>query len=223
MENDLIAKNALLSTLSHLKFTTSRLDGFVQVFFWLTSIMQCQGFEYRLSDVSRKLYFNPWFIQFSVLLKKLHQKHARKTWVFVWVIKCLPFFFPSSFWFVGAECIAACLAAGPCKPWCFSRDQKLTPVGLDYIWSNYSDLTRPHNWWPSLPKELFSLLLLEVQMSLDTTTRCSLGSVLISFVSLAQKGLRTPGTPNNHFLMDVWWNNRFPCKDLESSNWNNLL
>ena len=155
--------------------------------------------------------------------KKLHQKHARKTWVFVWVIKCLPFFFPSSFWFVGAECIAACLAAGPCKPWCFSRDQKLTPVGLDYIWSNYSDLTRPHNWWPSLPKELFSLLLLEVQMSLDTTTRCSLGSVLISFVSLAQKGLRTPGTPNNHFLMDVWWNNRFPCKDLESSNWNNLL
>ena len=30
-----------------------------------------------------------------------------------------------------------------------------------------------------------------------------------------------PGTPNNHFLMDVWWNNHFSCKDLESSNWNN--
>ena len=28
-----------------------------------------------------------------------------------------------------------------------------------------------------------------------------------------------PGTPNNQFLMDVWWNNHFPCKDWESSNW----
>ena len=32
-----------------------------------------------------------------------------------------------------------------------------------------------------------------------------------------------PGTPNNQFLMDVWWNNHFLCKDLESSNWNNHL
>ena len=32
-----------------------------------------------------------------------------------------------------------------------------------------------------------------------------------------------PGTPNNHFLMDVWWNNHFPSKGLESSNWNNHL
>ena len=32
-----------------------------------------------------------------------------------------------------------------------------------------------------------------------------------------------PGTRNNQFLMDVWWNNHFPSKDLESSNWNNHL
>ena len=25
----------------------------------------------------------------------------------------------------------------------------------------------------------------------------------------------------NQFKVDVWWNNDFPCKDLESSNWNN--
>ncbi len=31
--------------------------------------------------------------------------------------------------------------------------------------------------------------------------------------------LYIPGTPNNHFLMDVLWNNHFPCKDLESSIW----
>jgi len=30
-----------------------------------------------------------------------------------------------------------------------------------------------------------------------------------------------PGTLNNHFLMDVWWNNHSLCNDLESSNWNN--
>ena len=30
-----------------------------------------------------------------------------------------------------------------------------------------------------------------------------------------------PGTLNNHFFMDVWWNNHFLCRDLESSNWNN--
>ena len=30
-----------------------------------------------------------------------------------------------------------------------------------------------------------------------------------------------PGTPNNKFLMAVWLNNHFPCKDFESSNWNN--
>ena len=30
-----------------------------------------------------------------------------------------------------------------------------------------------------------------------------------------------PGTLNNHFLMDVWWNNHFLCNDLESSSWNN--
>ena len=30
-----------------------------------------------------------------------------------------------------------------------------------------------------------------------------------------------PGTLNNQFLMDVWWNKPFPCKDFESSNWNN--
>lgn len=30
-----------------------------------------------------------------------------------------------------------------------------------------------------------------------------------------------PGTLNNKFLMDVWLNNHFPCKDLESSNGNN--
>ena len=30
-----------------------------------------------------------------------------------------------------------------------------------------------------------------------------------------------PGTLNNHFFMDLWWNNRFLCSDLESSNWNN--
>ena len=28
------------------------------------------------------------------------------------------------------------------------------------------------------------------------------------------------GTPNNQFKMDVWWNNHFLDKDLESSNWN---
>ena len=27
-----------------------------------------------------------------------------------------------------------------------------------------------------------------------------------------------PGTLNNQFLMDVWLNNHFPCKDFESSN-----
>jgi len=32
-----------------------------------------------------------------------------------------------------------------------------------------------------------------------------------------------PGTLNNHFLMDVWWNNQFLCNDLESSSWNNCL
>ena len=31
----------------------------------------------------------------------------------------------------------------------------------------------------------------------------------------------SPGTLNNQFLMDVWLNNHFPCKDVESSNWNN--
>ena len=30
-----------------------------------------------------------------------------------------------------------------------------------------------------------------------------------------------PGTLNNHLWMDVWWNNHFLRKDLESSNWNN--
>ena len=30
-----------------------------------------------------------------------------------------------------------------------------------------------------------------------------------------------PGTLNNHFLIDVWWNNHFLCNDLESSSWNN--
>ena len=30
-----------------------------------------------------------------------------------------------------------------------------------------------------------------------------------------------PGTLNNHVFMDVWWNNHFLYKDLESSNWNN--
>ena len=29
-----------------------------------------------------------------------------------------------------------------------------------------------------------------------------------------------PGTLNNHLLVDVWWNNHFLCRDLESSNWN---
>ena len=36
-------------------------------------------------------------------------------------------------------------------------------------------------------------------------------------------GVSIPGTPNNHFLMDVWLNNHFPSKDLESSNLNNHL
>ena len=30
-----------------------------------------------------------------------------------------------------------------------------------------------------------------------------------------------PGIPTNQFKVDVWWNNHFLCKDLESSNWNN--
>ena len=30
-----------------------------------------------------------------------------------------------------------------------------------------------------------------------------------------------PGTLNNNFLMDVWWNNHLLCNDLEASNWNN--
>ena len=34
-----------------------------------------------------------------------------------------------------------------------------------------------------------------------------------------QLGWFVPGTPNNHFLLDVWWNNHFLCKELESSNW----
>ena len=37
-----------------------------------------------------------------------------------------------------------------------------------------------------------------------------------------QNFLEPPGTPNNQFKVDVWWNNHFPCKDLDSSNWNNL-
>ena len=32
--------------------------------------------------------------------------------------------------------------------------------------------------------------------------------------------LYIPGTPNNQFKMDVWWNNRFLCNNLESSCWN---
>ena len=44
--------------------------------------------------------------------------------------------------------------------------------------------------------------------------------VLLIFFS---EGIFIPGTPNNHFKMDVWWNNHFLCKDLESSNWNNHL
>ena len=28
---------------------------------------------------------------------------------------------------------------------------------------------------------------------------------------------------SNQFEMDVWWNNNFLYKDLESSNWNNHL
>ena len=36
-----------------------------------------------------------------------------------------------------------------------------------------------------------------------------------------QKQRDPPGTLNNHFLMDVWWNNHFPSKGLESSNGNN--
>ena len=35
------------------------------------------------------------------------------------------------------------------------------------------------------------------------------------------KYIYIPGTLNNQFLMDVWLNNHFPCKDVESSNWNN--
>ena len=42
--------------------------------------------------------------------------------------------------------------------------------------------------------------------------------------------LEKPGSKNltwnpisNQFKVDVWWNNHFPCKDLESSNWNNHL
>ena len=30
-----------------------------------------------------------------------------------------------------------------------------------------------------------------------------------------------PGTLNNQFFMDVWLKDHFPCKDVESSNWNN--
>ncbi len=33
--------------------------------------------------------------------------------------------------------------------------------------------------------------------------------------------IHLPGTRNNHFKMDVWWNSHFLCKELESSNWNN--
>ncbi len=40
---------------------------------------------------------------------------------------------------------------------------------------------------------------------------------------LAMRGvaLMEPGTLNNHFKMDVWWNNHFLCKDWQSSKWNN--
>ena len=44
---------------------------------------------------------------------------------------------------------------------------------------------------------------------------------LCSIVFTGPPNISSPGTPNNHFLMDVWWNNHFSCKDLESSNWNN--
>ena len=37
------------------------------------------------------------------------------------------------------------------------------------------------------------------------------------FYSRNNKNLLVP--LNNHFLMDVWWNNHVLCNDLESSNW----
>ena len=34
--------------------------------------------------------------------------------------------------------------------------------------------------------------------------------------------IEIPGTLNNEFLMDVWWNNGFTSKGLESSNWKTI-
>ena len=45
-------------------------------------------------------------------------------------------------------------------------------------------------------------------------------STLVLCIFFVQK-IEPPGTPNNHFVMDVWWNHHFLCSDLESSRWNN--
>ena len=39
-----------------------------------------------------------------------------------------------------------------------------------------------------------------------------------SHVKFGSIKVEIPGTLNNQFLMDVWFNNNFPCKDFESSN-----
>ena len=56
------------------------------------------------------------------------------------------------------------------------------------------------------------------------STGCSGSSTINCFQSMSFLVWRPTylrGTPKNQFLVDVWWNNHFQCKDLESSNGNN--
>ena len=45
--------------------------------------------------------------------------------------------------------------------------------------------------------------------------------VAINVLGIVNTYRYIPGTRNNQFKVDVWWNNHFLCTELESSNWNN--
>ena len=79
-------------------------------------------------------------------------------------------------------------------------------VGLRWVnpgWNRGAFMLWPFPWrrWTSQPQKHFF-----------KKKRPSKGSRIFLVV---------PGTLNNNFLMDFWWNKHFPSKGLESSNWTN--
>ena len=69
-----------------------------------------------------------------------------------------------------------------------------------------------------------------VRISTTIASRCNLVPFFVKLIpEIIRLGLGhwqnmqtwPPGTPDNHFFMDVWWKHHFLCSDLESSSWNN--